>query len=102
MSMSAHGQKSLDPSAGSCAWPGPRGRGTHLQDDFDCEDRCETNVKVSENLGTEAPELDEIWVTWEMLQCVQISWHCGFALHSVDWGVPLAQQSLQTQCQEDS
>lgn len=53
-SMSAHGQNSLDPCAGSCVWPEQRGRGTHLQHDFDCEDRGETNVKVSKNLGTEA------------------------------------------------
>lgn len=102
MSMSAHGQNSLDPCAGSCMWPEQRGRGTHLQHDFDCEDRGETNVKVSKNLGTEAQELDEIWVTWEMLQCVQTTWPCGFAIHSVDWEAHLAQQSLQTQCQEDS
>jgi len=82
-SMSTHSQNSLDPCAGSCTRPGPWGRETHLQDDFNCEDRSEANVKVSENLGREAPELDEIWVTREMLQCVHISWHCGFALHSV-------------------
>lgn len=91
-SISAHDWNSLDPCAQSCTWPGPRGRQTHLQDDFNCEDRGETNVKVSKNLGTEAPELGEIWVTREMLQRVQTSCHRGFALCS-----HLAQQSLQTQ-----
>lgn len=43
------------------------GSWTHLQDDFHCEDRCETDVKVSKNLGTETPVLDETWVTWESL-----------------------------------
>lgn len=46
---------------------------THLQDDLNCEDRGETNVKVPENLQTEAAELCEIRVT-----CVL--WHCGLAL----------------------
>jgi len=43
-----------------------RSRENYLQDDFNSEDRSETDVKVSKNLGAQAPELDEIGVTREM------------------------------------
>lgn len=61
---------------------------THLQDDFNCEDRSETNVKVSKNLKTERAALGETWVT-----CDSVFKHPA-AVHCVHWGGHLAQQSL--------